>query len=341
MPTDSEHAERQIRLLSGQVEQTMAELVAEYTSEHGQLRAIVPTVVREARADRHEFALPLLVHGAETGDPAAAVPIAAVHALWWRAANIIDDLADDQAGEAARRIGPGATMLVAFNWAYVLPARVTSALPVAEPVRSALTTEFLQSCTAATEGQLADLFTEPGELSHDQVLRTYLNKSSAPYVMASAMAARTAGADDARTEGWRRFGRNLGLLGQFRNDQEDLQSGRMEDLANATPTFHLVSLLNSGHGARRERVLALLRRARTDTHAREELLERMLDPEVVRPYLAHIEGVRHEAEQVLDELSLDELGGSGCFVAALRGRVRAAATPCELLAGVANPAEAS
>ncbi|GAA2101416.1 hypothetical protein GCM10009801_74690 [Streptomyces albiaxialis] len=332
--SESEHAERQVRSLYGLVERTMAALLAEHTTEYGHLRTLVPAVLHGARPDRHEFALPLLVHGAESGDPAGAVPVAALHALWWRAANVIDDLADGAAGEAVRRIDPGATMLAAFNWAYVVPVRVTERLPVPEWVRRALATEFLDACTAATEGQLADLFTAPAETSYAEILRIYRNKSSAPYAMASAMAARTAGAGDERTEQWRLFGRCLGLLGQFRNDQEDLQSGRMEDLANATPTFHLVSLLNAGPpGARRDRVLALLHRAREDRGARAELLERMLDADVVRSYLAQIDRIRRDADR-----ALDALGGTAPFTAALRARAHAAATPCDLLAEAARPA---
>lgn len=331
METEADHAEEQIRSLFGQVEQAMDALVAEHTEQYRHLRSIMPAVVRNSRPDPYEFALPLLVYGAENGDPAGAVPIAAVHALWWRAANVIDDLSDDAASDAEPPIGRSATMMAAFNWAYVVPARVVERLPVPEQVRRTLTSEFLQACTAATEGQLADVFTDPGDATHAQVLRTYQNKSSAPYVMASAMAARTAGADDVRTERWRSFGHNLGLLGQFRNDQDDLQSGRMQDLANRTPTLHLVSLLNSAAGADRERILALLDRAHDEPAARDELLQLMLDRELVRSYLSRIDRIRDEAGRILDDL-----GGVAPFTAALREWVRAAATPCALLAEAAG-----
>jgi hypothetical protein len=35
------------------------------------------------------LSVPLLVHAAETGDPEPAVPISAIHYLWWRAAHVL------------------------------------------------------------------------------------------------------------------------------------------------------------------------------------------------------------------------------------------------------------
>lgn len=360
MEADAEQAEQRIRSLSGRIEQTIDALLAEHTQRYGHLRSIVAPAVRNARPDRHEFALPLLVYGAERGDPAEAVPIAAVHALWWRAANLIDDFSDELAdgGCAARAAGGGdnaaeaartrqaATTLAAFNWAYVVPTRVLERLPVPEPVRRTLTAEFFRACTEATEGQLADMSTAPGDATHVQVLHTYRNKSSAPYAMAGAMAARAAGTGETRTEQWRSFGQQLGLLGQFRNDQDDLQSGRLQDLANRTPTLLLVALLDSAGEPERGRLLALLDRAPQEPAVREELLARMLEPALVRSHLAHVERARRAAEEILDGVAGDpECAGDPAFVGALRARVRAAATPCELLATAAGtgrpPAEPS
>ncbi|GAA1984022.1 polyprenyl synthetase family protein [Amycolatopsis minnesotensis] len=328
--TETTDAEQRIRGLFGEIEQVMDDLVAEYTRQYGNLRSVVPAVVHDARPDRHEFSLPLLVHGAETGDPTPAVTVAAIHALWWRAANVIDDVSDGAVTGVAKEMGAGATMMAAFNWAYVVPPHALQRLPVDDELRRALAFEFFQACTAATDGQLADLFDDPGDTTREQVMQTYRNKSSAPYVMASSMAARAAGADDVRTGRWRRFGLNLGLLGQFRNDQEDLDSGRFEDLANRTPTYHLVALVNSTGGADRERVVSLLGRARTDEEAREELVERLLAPGLVRSYLRLIDRIRDDANRTLDGLN-----GEPSFVEALRRRVDDAATPCGLLADAA------
>ncbi|MCS4558769.1 class 1 isoprenoid biosynthesis enzyme, partial [Shewanella sp. C32] len=77
-------------------------------------------------------------------------------------------------------------------------------------------------------------------------MATYAHKSGAVYGMACAMAARlAAGTGPAEIDPWRRFGQLLGLLAQFRNDADDLRSGRYEDLRNGTATYLLVHLLHS------------------------------------------------------------------------------------------------
>jgi geranylgeranyl pyrophosphate synthase len=331
--TDSTaQAERAVRELFTEIERTIELLIADYTEQYGNLRAAVPAAVKGARRDRNEFSLPLLVHAAETGDPSPAVPIAAVHALWWRAANVIDDIADGHAGDPEGTLSGGATMMAAFNWAYVLPTYALEHLPIPERLRHRLTAEFFQACTAATDGQIGDMHDDPGNITPERVLATYRNKSSSPYVMASSMAAAIAGADDRRTELWRRFGMNLGLLGQFRNDQDDLDTGRLEDLKNRTPTYHLVELINSGSGPGKERIVALLGQARDNADARRTLLDHMLAPDVVRSYLHQINRIRDDSNRILDSLD-----GVPSFTEALRTRMNHAASPCDLLMRVLEP----
>ncbi|NXY98524.1 hypothetical protein HYE82_29935, partial [Streptomyces sp. BR123] len=50
---------------------------------------------------RHPLSvLPMLVHGIETGNTAPAVPLSALHVLWWTSACYLDDLADAHAPKA-------------------------------------------------------------------------------------------------------------------------------------------------------------------------------------------------------------------------------------------------
>lgn len=63
------------------------------------------------------------------------------------------------------------------------------------------------------------------------------HKNGAPYGMACALPARLSGAQEERVTQWQDFGTALGLLGQLRNDQEDLVTGRDEDARNQTATY--------------------------------------------------------------------------------------------------------
>ncbi|NEA22955.1 hypothetical protein, partial [Actinomadura bangladeshensis] len=57
---------------------------------------------------RGMITLPLLVHGAETGEPAPAAPIAVVHLLWWASARHLDDLTDAPGAPGASGAAAGA-----------------------------------------------------------------------------------------------------------------------------------------------------------------------------------------------------------------------------------------
>lgn len=108
-----------------------------------------------------------------------------------------------------------------------------------------LVPEFSWAWIHSGEGLSLDIAGKPGSASFQDVLHTYRRKNGAAYGMACALAARVVGADQAQVDRWREFGVLLGLLGQFRNDQEDVANGRLEDLKNQTATYLLTHLLAS------------------------------------------------------------------------------------------------
>lgn len=311
-------AERVVQNLFPSVRCTVDELLGDYRDSYAELHALIRAGIDEGRRERNECSLPLLVHAAETGDPAPAVPIAAVHALWWRAANALDDTADGDAVGTLYGAPTGAMLLAALDCGYVLPLRLLTGLGVPQSMRSALLADFMDGWTAAHNGQIRDLVHEAGTVDCDAVLATYRDKSGSAYRMAAGMSARLAGCDDDRIRSWRRFGTTLGLLAQIRNDAEDVADGPAEDLKNGTATYLLARLLDSASEPHRQDLLAQLRRARHDLAARQDLRRQLLDRrELVHE---HIEELRIEAHAILDDLDGDPL-----FVDALRTRVDAAA----------------
>ncbi len=256
--------------------------------------------------------LPLLVHGAETGDPLPAKLISLVHILWWAAARFLDDLADSAASMSADPIITNKGILAALVAGSHLPTRLISAAEVCPATMTRLYSEFSQGWTDAISGQLLDFDEEPASATPESVLLSYRGKTGAPYAMACAMAAALAGADASRTDRWRELGGKFGVLRQLVNDQLDLVSGRDEDLANGTATYLLAYLLQSLTAARKEESLALHSAAAKSPDARQKLRDQLLAASVLGGYIQSINDMVCDAHT-----ALEELGGEQAYVAEL------------------------
>ncbi|MFB8134929.1 hypothetical protein [Streptomyces mirabilis] len=120
------------------------------------------------------------------------------------------------------------------------------------------------------------------------------------------MAAELAGAEKARVELWRDFGDVFGILWQMSNDQEDILSGRNEDLLNGTVTYLLACALDTSGSRSTARILRLQADARTSRDARAELIDTLLAPVVLGRCEDDINEFRGEAHRIPDELGGDE-----------------------------------
>lgn len=267
--------------------------------------------------------LPLAVHGAETGEPEPALPLAAVHLLWWTAACRMDDLADGE--EAAAEDGASApeTSLATLAVGTLLPLRLLGSPRLPGPVQRDLAAELTSCGLAAASGQLADLRGAAGGVPRrEAVLAAYRGKSGAPFAMITGMAALLAGAPGERLSAWREFGDHLGILWQFFNDQEDISSGRNEDLANGTATHLLACAAESASPVDAARLGLLRRAARTSLQAREELLGMLLREEVLERFRQDVEHHRGLAHRLLERLA-----GREPYASCLHDLVDQAASP--------------
>jgi heptaprenyl diphosphate synthase len=266
------------------------------------VRNAISALLRHQRMKYPLSVLPLLVHAAETGAAGPAVPLSAVHLLWWTSACYLDDLADSQAAGTPEGLSPNAALLAAVVVGQALPIRIVQTQPVPDEVRNALTAEIVNCLFPAVEGQLRDLRSDMEGAAREAVVTAYRGKSGAPFAMITAMAAIWAGADSGRVRLWREFGEVLGILWQLFNDQEDILSGRNEDLRNGTVTYLLACALEEVAPGDRDRVPALSAAAGTSGRAREDLLALLLAPVVLRRYQEDIGRFRDRAYRILDEL---------------------------------------
>ncbi|MEV6581630.1 polyprenyl synthetase family protein [Streptomyces sp. NPDC051582] len=257
---------------------------------------------------RHPLSvLPMMVHAIETGDPGPAAPLAAVHLLWWTSACYLDDLTDGHGTTSSDSFSQDEAMLASVLSGTVLPIRIVRSLPVPAALQVALTAEIATGWAVGAEGQLIDLEADAAHATRNSVIETYRGKSGGPYSMITAMAALLAGASDERVELWREFGYIFGILWQLFNDQEDILTGRNEDLHNGTVTYLLTCALDDTTTPEaREDILGRSTAARRCAQARAELGRVLLAPDVLDRYAADLDAFRGEAHRLLSVLGGDE-----------------------------------
>jgi heptaprenyl diphosphate synthase len=251
------------------------------------------------------LSVPLLVHAAETGDPKPAVPISSIHLLWWNAAHVFDDFIDGGQTNYSRTLPSGTALMAAVVCGSSLPMNIaTRDFPAT--LIPGMVGEFFSAWTFSNDGQIRDLNGTPGGTSRDAILQTYRHKNGVPYGAVCAMAAYLAGVEERRVALWRQFGTILGLVGQFRNDQEDLVTGRDEDLANGTATYLLSHLLNTlSLTTEKAEVIDLVGRACRCDEARSRLKTLMLRPATLEGYFDQITSLRDKALDTLGHLGRD------------------------------------
>ncbi|MFC9582540.1 polyprenyl synthetase family protein [Streptomyces yangpuensis] len=261
----------------------------------------------EQRKLRHPLSvLPLLTYAIETGNPGPAVPLSAVHLLWWTSACYLDDLADADGASISGALTEDEALLAAVITGNALPIQIVLAQDLPEATRGALINEILHGWIIGADGQIDDMRGDIRNASRASVVETYRGKSGAPFGMITAMAALFSGTTSEKVELWREFGYIFGILWQIFNDQEDILSGRDEDLANGTVTYLLASVLEDASPLSREHVLGLCAAASRSHQARRELASLLRTPHALDRYRAEIDGFRAEAYRILDELGGDE-----------------------------------
>lgn len=301
------------RQISGDIDAVLDATLDSLGPESESVRNAIAGLLRHQQMKYPLSVLPLLVHAAETGAPEPAVPLSAVHLLWWTSACYLDDLADNQVAGMTEGLGVNEALLAAVVGGQALPIRIVQAQPVPDAVRNALTAEIVNCWFPAVEGQLRDLRKDTEGAAREAVVTAYRGKSGAPFAMITAMAGIWAGADSERVRLWREFGDVFGILWQLFNDQEDILSGRNEDLLNGTVTYLLACALEEASPRARRHVLDLSGAARSSAPARQELTDLLLAPTVLRTYQNDLDTFRDEAYHILGEL-----GGRQAPLAALR-----------------------
>ncbi|MGI5449528.1 polyprenyl synthetase family protein [Streptomyces sp. CA-243310] len=270
-------------------------------------KSAVSRLLRHQKLRHPLSVLPMLVHAIETGKPGPAAPLSAVHVLWWTSACYLDDLADGGGTTTSATLSQNEALLASMISGSVLPFQIVRALPVSAETQVALTAEVATGWVVGTEGQLVDIDGDVEHATRASVVEAYRGKSGGPFSMITAMAAILADASDEKVELWREFGYLFGILWQMFNDQEDILSGRNEDLLNGTVTYLLTCALDVAHTLpAREHLLEACAAARHSEEGRAELTRLLLAPDVLDRYRADLDGFRGASHHLLDALGGDE-----------------------------------
>ncbi len=293
------------RQFSSEIDKEMRAGIERLGPSSDAVRNAVTKLLRHQKFKYPLQVLPLLVHGIETGNPRPAVPLSVVHVLCWTSACYLDDLADGQGTSVSGELGESEALAAAIISGNALPLHIIQAQQVPESVHNALTAELVRCWIVGTEGQLSDLRPDTDHASRNSVVTTYRGKSGAPFGMITAMGAILAGAASERIELWREFGCVFGILWQMFNDQEDILSGRNEDLRNGTVTFLLACAIEEASPHAKEEVLNLHAASRSCERARSELTKTLLAPSVLHRFHEDLNSFREEARRILSELGDD------------------------------------
>ncbi len=275
-------------------------------------RTLLERALRSLRARRAEplltpsVHLPLLVFGAIAGDESPALPLAAATALLELGVDLLDHIADGELDPAWAEVPAALAQLAATGFLSAIPQLALAELDAPAETVALLQRSLAEGLFAIGAGQQRDLASTLGDApALDEVERAAFGKTGERRALYARLAAQLAGAAPEVADGFARMGRRFGVALQWASDLADVASadgGR--DLAAGTPTLPVVLWL--GLQDDREAARALLRTARCDAGAREELRAVVASGAVMRGCLLKIAAEREQARRALDGLPCRE-----------------------------------
>jgi len=254
--------------------------------------------------------LPLAVYQGMRGVAAPAVPLAVASLLLCAGMDLLDDLMDGDAGALWSAFGPAELMLAATTLLTALPPLVLVELDAPPTTVIELQRTVAQAEMVLSAGQQRDvLFAESEAVRAEAVEAVAAAKSGEAYAMFASLAAILAGATSEDIDHVAAFGRALGTAQQLRSDFYDLfLAPRSKDLTNGTRTLPVALGLQGLAGIERDLFVELLRRARTDQSAVEQVRTCLRDSGILTACAVVIDLYAHRARDEVTRVTLLEPG---------------------------------
>jgi heptaprenyl diphosphate synthase len=250
----------------------------------------------------------LLVGGALAGEAESSLPVALVSTSWWAGAEAFDDILDRDGTEetpsdiATAELSVPEALIASTVCLTVLPQLIVERYAPSGAVRALWTRDVAAATLHAAAGQISDTNGRDEELSFDAVVRTYAAKTGAAYARDAVMAARLVTDDRTMLDGWRTFGRVVGVLRQLHNDRTSDVIDE-SDLRNGTHTLLVAHAARMDGGEREHDIRRLRRAAVHDDAAGDRLRELVTADEVVSSFNHRISGMYAGASDLLARLA--------------------------------------
>lgn len=273
---------------------------------HQAMRAAITGVRARDAGETPLVLLPLLCCQAAGGEPGRAVPVAAAWGLLYAAAQILDDVEDD---EDETLLGLAVTAPQAINVATGLILTAPLALAGLQEQRIpevqvlALLQDFQRTALRICAGQHDDLAQE--ETSLEEYWGIVAAKAGVPFALGCRAGALVGGGTPQQVASLSEFGHNLGLLMQLGDDFHGVWgSSGQSDLAAGKRTLPVLYALSVAPSGVRETLLERLATAPHDPEAEVESRRMMADLGAAHYLLLATSHWRQRAEEALRAVEL-------------------------------------
>lgn len=208
--------------------------------------------------------IPLLVYGGITGREAEALPLTALGRFLFLGLDMIDDMADGDAGDHWPEQSHSDLQLGSSLLLSALPQILIAELEVPEEIRTKIQRRFACGLLEIAAGQQMELeVTAKPDVDPQKVEDSVRAKSSGIATLAS-IAAMLAGATQDQVNSYESMGRSLGIAAQLATDFYDLfQAPFSRDLRNGTRTLPIALALEKCSEAEKEILSGPLDEARS------------------------------------------------------------------------------
>jgi len=269
----------------------------------GSMRPEVVQVLSGARVHRRggywpELHLAPLVHGTMSGteiDPR----IAAVGALVWAGADLLDDWSD---GDLKTEWAPDRLVLAVLGTSAWVPQRAIASFDLEPQMGSRLHDLVGECCLEMAAGQRDDLLLGSTMAEPAAVEASVVGKNGAAQALYAGLGAIAGGASGKEVAHWRDFGRALGAVYQLTSDYQELfHDPEARDLRAGRRTLFVALALEQA-GDRRVELTRQLEAAQRDPNAIEAVRAALRRGSVAKAWRAvlqrHVDSARRALDQV-------------------------------------------
>ncbi len=211
--------------------------------------------------------LPLLVCEAAGGDPRRGLSLGAAFDCFIAAADVFDDIQDDDDELGLQRVAGPATAINVAAFLLFLSQVALGRLDLPNPKIARMFELFAISGMRAYGGQQMDIdYTFADQVSETDYLEMVSQKSGTLVACGCRAGALLADSAEQSLTVYAQFGRNLGVALQIANDARGAVTTDLarSDLRSGKPTLPLIYALGHAPPAAREELLEIRRLARAD-----------------------------------------------------------------------------